>query len=230
MFNDTDVYLDGATKQPIVVSSLNPLRNDGVWHGLGDKRNTRARSSRELKTGSSKKLFRAKSVGQAVVVNALRAKRKQGRAGLRAPRSSSLRGPKKDSKEPAEKQHGNARAFLSGEEVVGDLVDIPTENHVILANPDTNHITECANMWAIIGFVVTTTHAGIYLAFAASGDLIYQDFYAWVTKPVSLTVLFISFSLKPRREDFLYKFMLYLQWSIFCIFTEVSKSPTKLVN
>lgn len=42
-------------------------------------------------------------------------------------------------------------------------------------NVDGNeYITECATVWSVVGFVLTTCHTSIYFAFALTGDPIYQ--------------------------------------------------------
>ena len=234
----SEVQVKGANKQvnPVVKTDR---ANEEIELGK-DKKPPAARSSRGLRPGSSKRCSRAKSVGGVTAMNALRTKEKQ-RDGDRFRRSLLSRGFKKNSKEPVEKELSETDVSQNGGNILGNLADLPDTDHIVVLtnmseavapsiSSDMNHhyITECANTWAAIGFVLTTSHAGIYAAFAVSGDLIYRDFYAWVTKPVSLTALFISFSLKPRREDFFYKFVLYFQWSIFCICTEVSIIPTKL--
>ena len=85
------------------------------------------------------------------------------------------------------------------------------------------HVTECATIWSIICFVLTSSQMIFYLIFVLTKDDLYCDFYTWVTKPISWTAMGISFALKPRRRaDFGYMVFLYFQYATLTLGSEVS--------
>ena len=93
---------------------------------------------------------------------------------------------------------------------------ISPNNQVIQASirRDTNLITECANFWSILCFIITSFHTGIMIFFAWTKDKKYNDFYSNLFLPTCTTATAISFYLKPRRTDMMYKVFLYSQYFI----------------
>ena len=61
------------------------------------------------------------------------------------------------------------------------------------------HITECANVWSLVGFAISTSYTAIHLAFAITHDPTYVQFYSWVILPICGTAMAVSLALKPRR-------------------------------
>ncbi|GMI18357.1 hypothetical protein TrLO_g7900 [Triparma laevis f. longispina] len=66
---------------------------------------------------------------------------------------------------------------------------------------------------------ITTGFTAIYAYYAYTDDEDekekFHDFWTWVTLPISITAMAISFSLKPRREDRPYKTLLYAQYFLY---------------
>ena len=91
---------------------------------------------------------------------------------------------------------------------------------------NSEHITECATAWSVVGFALTTAQTCINAAFALTKDDVYSDFYAWVVKPICFTAMAVSFMLKPRRSDSTYMTFLYAQYAILTLVCEVSEAPT----
>ena len=84
------------------------------------------------------------------------------------------------------------------------------------------NVTECADTWSILGFLLTSSYFAIYLAFALSKDSIWTQFYGWIGLPVSITAMCLSFALKPRRTDSKYKAFLYFQYALLTVGVEVN--------
>ena len=85
------------------------------------------------------------------------------------------------------------------------------------AHPTTNYTTECATTWSVVGGLFSSLLAVNEAVFASSGDLKITEFYSWILLPISSTAMAISFALKPRRHDLLYKLCLYTQYFVFTI-------------
>ena len=95
---------------------------------------------------------------------------------------------------------------------------------------NSEHITECATAWSVVGFALTTAHTGIHAAFALTKDDAYGDFYVWVTKPICVTAMAVSFMLKPRRRDFAYMTFLYFQYATLTLGSEVSELDDQSIS
>lgn len=65
----------------------------------------------------------------------------------------------------------------------------------------------------------------MYTAFAFTNDELEKDkmynFWMWMLVPIAATAMSISFALKPRRRDMLYKVFLCLQFLKFSVMSEV---------
>ena len=83
------------------------------------------------------------------------------------------------------------------------------------------HITECATAWVIVSFVVCSFYTGVFVAFALTGDRIYQEFYSKVLLPTCWTAMAIAFALKPRRSDLPYMAFLSFQYLSCSIGSEI---------
>ena len=115
-----------------------------------------------------------------------------------------------------------ARTRLSRQNSQVTQVDILTTRLPSTSiDSDVEHITECANMWSIIGFLISSLHFVIYAAFALGGSESLPYFYSWIVKPLSYTAMAISFTLKPRREDYAYKCILHLQYGLLTVGSQV---------
>ena len=82
-------------------------------------------------------------------------------------------------------------------------------------------ITECATTWSIIGFGITSLYTGTHFIFARSGDKTFIRFYAWILLPICITAMVISFGLKPRRENLIYKTFIYAQYVLLAFVSEI---------
>ena len=67
---------------------------------------------------------------------------------------------------------------------------------------DIEHITESANVWSVVGFLVTGIATGLYVAFAWTGKKKYPQFFSWIVTPICGTAMVLSLCLKPRKTDF----------------------------
>ena len=85
------------------------------------------------------------------------------------------------------------------------------------------HVTECANAWSVIAFVLTSSQMALYAAYALTQDDMYSNFYAWVTKPTCFTAMAISVVLKPSRTYFGYMAFLQFQYAVMTLLSEVSE-------
>ena len=174
--------------------------------------------------------LKADSVGMAGALNAQRTmpkKRADGGGGGRksgAPPSPAAGAKGKgeednvdddDSKPPAAAREPGPPAPPAG--AGGEPLQVATDSGNVA------HITECATAWSIITFVLTTAHTGFYAALAFTEDRVYTDFYAWVTKPICITAMAVSFMLKPRRRDSAYMTFLNAQYAILTLGSTVSE-------
>jgi len=99
------------------------------------------------------------------------------------------------------------------------------------SGPD--HVTECATVYSVLMACGTTGYTALYACFALTEDKQEKDYYnfwGWIILPVCFAAMGISFALKPRREDRLYKIGLYLQFFLFAFvstfFTFVGKDES----
>ncbi|GMI13078.1 hypothetical protein TrLO_g1890 [Triparma laevis f. longispina] len=95
-------------------------------------------------------------------------------------------------------------------------------------------LSECANVYLIISFAVTSLNPLLAnkaaIQVALENDTIWPNwtdfssyekfdkFWKWTILPITFTTMFISFSLKPRRTDLRYKLFLGMQYFI-CAFS-----------
>ena len=83
------------------------------------------------------------------------------------------------------------------------------------------HINEFATTHSLVGFVISNLYTANNVAFALTGDEVYKLFYGWVLLPTCVTALFISFTLKPRRDDLPYLTFISFQYLSFSIGGEI---------
>ena len=146
------------------------------------------------------------------------------------PRTPPVQPPSKASrtsalKDPNPPANPNNTSEPPASTATGQIVESSTTHTPSVSTAErAEHITECATTWSIVGFVLTSAHTAIYAAFAVTKDDVYRDFYAWIVKPTCFTAMVISFSLKPRRTDLGHMFLLYSQYGILTLGTEVSGS------
>ena len=231
-----ELQLEGAAKQNNPVVKTNQA-NEEMELNI-DKKPPAARSSKGLEIGSSKKIFCANSAGEANAMNAWRTKGKQGRGG-RGFQRSLLQGPKKKIKEIAEGMNSDIEIPLSGQ---SNSTNVTSANPVVSnlvtgdgSKSDPKFVTECSMVWSLVCFMLTSCYTAIAIATLTRDrneternqnklDSKLRYFYAWICLPISGTAMVISFLLKPRRNDFTYKFFLYSQFAIFTLVSEVRYS------
>lgn len=67
---------------------------------------------------------------------------------------------------------------------------------------------------------ITFGFTAIYACYAYKDDEVEKekmfDFWTWIALPIPVTVMAISFVLKPRQEDRPYKIFLYTQYFLYC--------------
>ena len=121
---------------------------------------------------------------------------------------------------------GGYKAKLSGGVAKRDGEELKTTpiDRFSIATTTTNavprndeKITECATIWSILGFVVTSSHTYLMVAFVVTGREVYTLFYSWLLMPICSMSMAISFLLKPRRTDVGYLSFLYIQYGVFNI-------------
>ncbi|GMH85340.1 hypothetical protein TrST_g846 [Triparma strigata] len=100
---------------------------------------------------------------------------------------------------------------LVSEFVESVITPLPTENP---PNPPNGEVVECAWIWAILCFFVSSVHTGIMVAYALSGKEIYNEYYWLLSLPTCCAAMAISFFLKPRRTDLGYRAFLFAQYFI----------------
>ena len=88
-------------------------------------------------------------------------------------------------------------------------------------NNDSQLVTECATIYSVLMFAITSSYPALYLYFARTGDEKVEKFWGWILLPVAAAVMAISFALKPRRTDKTYIALLYLQYGLFTIVSEI---------
>ena len=82
-------------------------------------------------------------------------------------------------------------------------------------------ITECANAYSAVCFIITTSYAAVHVVFVQTSSMKMIKFYAWCITPLCVLSMGISFLLKPRRKDKPYLFFLYSQYFIFTFLAEI---------
>ncbi|GMI46432.1 hypothetical protein TrCOL_g1227 [Triparma columacea] len=72
---------------------------------------------------------------------------------------------------------------------------------------------------------ITTSYTALYAYYAFSDDPYERDtihdFWMWITIPISVTAMGISFCLKPRREDLPYKVFIYIQFIVYAVMSQL---------
>ena len=111
------------------------------------------------------------------------------------------------------KVDSNSRAESSASILSNQVTDVNIASSDDKAS--NSYITECANAWSTLGFILTTSYTALEAAYAFSGEVKYSLFYAWVMVPIAVTGMALSFALKPRRNNFAYKAFLFAQYAIF---------------
>ncbi|GMH47155.1 hypothetical protein TrVE_jg3053 [Triparma verrucosa] len=105
---------------------------------------------------------------------------------------------------------------------------IPATNHVTeeaserppSLRPATSHVTECATVYSVLMACITTGFTALYAYFAQTSDEKVSVFWIWITLPIAISAMSISFVLKPKREDRAYKVALLFQYVLFSFVSE----------
>ena len=108
-----------------------------------------------------------------------------------------------------------------GDNSLGDRDVAATIDKRESSKDTSEYISECATAWSVLGFVLTSSRTSIYVGFALTKDAVYSDFYAWVSMPTCFIAMAVSGLLKPRRTDSGYMMVLYIQYAILTLGSEI---------
>lgn len=100
-----------------------------------------------------------------------------------------------------------------------------------LSPPTTTYVTECATIYSVLMFCLSSSFTLLFAYYAHTGDGKASKFWPKITLPICLMAIGILFCLKPRRKYKKYKAFLILQFVLFSfvvkILTIVGNDPSK---
>ena len=96
--------------------------------------------------------------------------------------------------------------------------------------PEEGVIEECSYFYVVLLFLISSFPACLYIYAVAQAssaeDKFYEKvdkFWSWTLLPISIMAIALSFGLKPRREDWKYKSLLYFQCLFFLFADRIAR-------